>query len=71
MRGRAGIIMPTKNAFDFVEKPESNLQDEIGNSVSNKSKGTKAHFKKIMEGLKRKSRVNFVNKRMSIVKMDV
>ena len=32
VRGRAGIIMPTKNAFDFVERPESNLGGDDGRS---------------------------------------
>lgn len=68
-RGRAGIIMPQKNAFDFVERPEHKLPDD-GESAAQKAKSTKTQFKKIMDGLKRKSRTTCVNKRMAIVKMD-
>lgn len=72
VRGRAGIIMPTKNAFDFVERPESNLGGDDGRSGgANKGKGSHVQLKKIMEGLKKKNRTNFTNKRMQIVKMDV
>ena len=41
VRGRAGIIMPTKNAFDFVERPESNLGgDDDRSGGANKGKGS-------------------------------
>jgi hypothetical protein len=61
--------MPKKNAFDFVERPEHRAPDD-GESAAQKAKSTKTQFKKIMEGLKRKSRQTYVNKRMSLVKMD-
>jgi hypothetical protein len=63
--------MPMKNAFDFVERPDNDQIEEGGaGSGASKSKGSAAQLKKIMEGLKRKNRTTFVNKRMAIVKLD-
>lgn len=71
-RTRAGIIMPQRNAFDFVEKPRAQQQD-FADEVRDGEKGkdTKKHFKKIMMGMKRSKRATFTNKRMQIVKMDL
>ena len=62
--------MPMKNAFDFVERPDIEFVDERGSGGAAKTKGSAAQLKKIMEGLKRKNRTTFVNKRMAIVKLD-
>jgi hypothetical protein len=63
--------MPMKNAFDFVERPDIDLVEDRGaSSGAAKTKGSAAQLKKIMEGLKRKNRTTFVNKRMAIVKLD-
>jgi hypothetical protein len=61
--------MPMKNAFDFVERPDNDFNEEKGSGAA-KAKGTAAQFKKVMEGLKRKNKTTFVNKRMAIVKLD-
>lgn len=73
VRGRAGIIMPMRNAFDFIERPDVQVPEDEGTGrgiASSKQKGNKAQLKSIMMGLKKKNRANFTNKRMSIVKMD-
>lgn len=62
--------MPMKNAFDFVERPDIDDVDVKGSSATAKAKSSVAHLKKVMEGLKRKNRTTFVNKRMAIVKLD-
>ena len=56
MLGRAGILLPAKNAFDFVEKPEYLMPSEGMNSLKNK--GNLATIKKTFEGLRKtKSKV--------------
>lgn len=71
-RGRQGIIMPQRNAFDFVEKPrlqeDLNLRDN--GSMMGHSKGHEK-IKKVMHAIKRQSRTNLVNRRMQTVKADM
>ena len=67
-RGRVGIIMPHRNAFDFVERPEPK-QNVIGDRGT-RSEG-RVKLRKVMEGLKRANKQCFTNKRMQIVKTDL
>ena len=71
-RGVHGIIMPARNAFDFVEKPQA------GEDLDMRARGTgfevsKGHekIKKVMNGIKRMSKTSFVNRRMQTVKADM
>jgi len=73
-RGRAGIIMPLKNAFDFTEMP-GGFRDasEVVEKVKSDSKSKqsmKQSVKKITDGLKKRNRISFANKRMATVKID-
>jgi hypothetical protein len=57
--------LPAKNAFDFVEKPQADMQEsgnQIGGGVG-PNKGVEK-LKTIMLGLKKKNRVNYSNRRM-------
>lgn len=67
-----GIVMPTKNNFDFIVHPETKLLEEVSRGGSGKAKETsnKVKLKKITDGLKRASKASYVNKRMATVKMD-
>ena len=67
-----GIIMPTRNNFDFVVQPDNKLLEEFARGSSSKAKenSNKMKLKKITEGLKRASKASYVNKRMATVKMD-
>lgn len=65
-RGRVGIIMPPRNAFDFTKRP-GNMKDD--SELKKKSEG-RQRLRKVMEGLKRAGKQNFSNKRMQIVKSD-
>lgn len=70
-RGRAGIIMPIRNAFDFTERPENLFADtkEKG-KAKDPSRASLASIKKTMDGLKKKNRMSFANKNMKTVKLD-
>ena len=46
-RGKKGIILPQKNAFDFVERPEANLQ--FIENRKNDAKSGVANVRKVME----------------------
>jgi len=64
--------MPSRNAFDFVEKPrqqEDFDQRGAGSSMIH-SKGHEK-IKKVMNGIKRLSKTNLVNRRMQTVKSDL
>lgn len=69
--GRVGIHLPPKNAFDFVDKPQADMQ-EGGNQIGGGSEPNKGvtKLKSIMAGLKKKNRVNYSNNRMQLVKLD-
>ena len=68
-RGDKGIIMPARNAFDFVEVPRQSNGLEFANQVQ----GAKGHekIKKVMNGIKRLSKVNNVNRKLRTVKADI
>jgi hypothetical protein len=68
IRGRAGIILPQKNAFDFVERPAANVF--ANDSKKSDVKGGAANVRKVMEALKKRNRTQYTNKRMQIVKID-
>ena len=58
VRGSKGIILPARNAFDFVDKPKMNGLDlEMSASRSNNASGmhSKGHekIKKVMNSIKR------------------
>ena len=55
-RGRVGIIMPHRNAFDFTERPAPK-GDQLG-GTRNKSEG-RLKLRKVMESLKRSNRQTF------------
>ena len=57
VRGRAGIIMPARNAFDFVDKPTSS--DCMGNSQYQAKNSGHERIKKTMNNLKRFNRMSF------------
>ena len=67
-----GIIMPTRNAFDFVEKPRAH-EDESMRSAGVGMAQSKGHekIKKVMNGIKRLSKTSIVNRRMQTVKADL
>lgn len=69
-RGRAGIIMPSRNAFDFVEKPRQQEDFDSRGSSMLQSKGHEK-IKKAMNSIKRQSKINLVNRRMQTVKSDL
>ena len=62
VRGRAGIIMPQRNAFDFVDKP--NPTDFLGSGSGQAKNAGHEKIKKTMNNLKRFNRMNFTNKKM-------
>lgn len=66
-RGRVGIIMPPRNAFDFTERPEAKASNFGDRSI--KSEG-RQRLRKVMEGLKRAGKQNYSNKKMQMVKSD-
>lgn len=68
VRGRAGIIMPSRNAFDFVEKPYPS--DCASGQMTNKNSGHEK-IKRTMNNLKRFSKMNNTNKKMQTVKIDL
>ena len=55
-RGRVGIIMPHRNAFDFTQRPKI-TSDGIGGQKT-KSEG-RQKLRKVMEGLKRTNKQTF------------
>lgn len=57
VRGRAGIIMPARNAFDFVDKP--NPSDCMGSSSYQAKNSGHERIKKTMNNLKRFNRQSF------------
>ena len=63
--------MPVRNAFDFVERPQAEMQDTAACIVggNNSHKGIDK-LKSVMLGLKKKNRTNYTNKRMALVKID-
>jgi len=72
IRGSKGIIMPARNAFDFVERPRQTEEYEARSGAAglNHSKGHEK-IKKVMNGIKRLSKSSFVNRRMQTVKADL
>ena len=68
IRGRAGIIMPQKNAFDFVVRPKTD--ENCGESKQADPKGGAANVRKVMEAMKKANRASYTNKRLQIVKID-
>ena len=69
MRGDKGIIMPQRNAFDFVERPQHRLDREREDSGKAPGAGHDK-IKKVMNGIKRQSKTSLVNRRMETVKMN-
>jgi len=71
-RGDKGIILPSRNAFDFVEKPRSQAEDfeTRGSSSSAKNQNGQEKIKRVMNGIKRLSKTSLVNRRMRTVKAD-
>lgn len=67
MRSRIGIIMPVKNAFDFIEKPQSRDVHEHRFAMGQ----TKGHerLRKIMTNLKKTNRPASFSSKMSIAKL--
>lgn len=67
VRSRAGIIMPAKNAFDFIEKPQSR---DIGDHRMAFGQ-TKGHEKlrKVMSTLKKAGRPSGFSSKMAIAKI--
>ena len=59
--------MPARNAFDFVDKPSS---EDVSGSGQAVNKGHE-RIKKTMNNLKRLNRLNFQNKKMQTVKIDM
>ena len=59
--------MPARNAFDFVDKPTS---EDVSGSGHVANKGHE-RIKKTMNNLKRMNRLNFQNKKMQTVKIDM
>ena len=69
VRGQKGIILPARNAFDFVDKPKSNgVELEMTNSRGNNASGmhSKGHekIKKVMNLIKRLSRSALNNRNL-------
>ena len=66
MRGQHGIIMPARNAFDFVEKPQFGEDTDLKRGQGQGADPSKGHekIKKVMNGIKRMSKTSFVNRRM-------
>ena len=63
-RGSKGIIMPARNAFDFVDRPRRDTGDDVrGMGSAGQSKGHEK-IKKAMNTIKRLSKTSFVNRRM-------
>ena len=61
--------MPSRNAFDFVEKPNST--DFLnGGSSMNKNSGHEK-IKRTMNNLKRFNKMSYSNKKMQTVKIDL
>ena len=65
-KGREGIVMPQRNAFDFVEQPRIM---NVDGGMAHQSKGQEK-LRKVMNSIKRLSRVNFTNKNFQTVKAD-
>lgn len=71
IRGSKGIIMPQKNAFDFVEKPRMSEDfDQGGMGMGKQASKGHENIKRMMNGIKRLSKVSMVNRRMQTVKSD-
>ena len=64
-RGAKGIIMPQRNAFDFVEKPRQQ-EDFNSRELASSQMHSKGHekIKKVMNGIKRQSKTNLTNRRL-------
>ena len=64
--------MPSRNAFDFVEKPrqQEDFEQRGTGSTNMHSKGHEK-IKKVMNGIKRLSKINVANRRMQTVKADM
>ena len=60
--------MPSRNAFDFVEKPLPS--DCTSGQMVNKNSGHEK-IKRTMNNLKRFSKMNNTNKKMQTVKIDL
>ena len=73
-RGPKGIILPARNAFDFVDKPRANALDleMSANRGNNNVSGihSKGHekIKKVMNNIKRLSRSVLGNQKQLTVK---
>lgn len=67
MRSRVGIIMPAKNAFDFIEKPQSRDVNDHRMTMG-QSKGHEK-LRKVMTQLKKTNRPSVFNSKMAIAKI--
>ena len=68
-RGRVGIIMPTRNAFDYTIRPTEASDSQA--RETKKSENGRTKMKKVMDGLKRANKATFSNKKMQVVKTDM
>lgn len=65
--------MPLKNDFDFTEMPGGFNNEDVPTKAKSDSKSNmsvKQKVKKITDGLKKRNRISFANKRMATVKID-
>lgn len=70
LRTRAGIILPAKNGFDFVEKPRSRIAASQVKSHGSKDSGMD-RLRKAMLKMGKKGKSAAGNNKMQIVKNDI
>lgn len=71
IRTREGVILPSRNAFEFVHKPENSFKDNGRKGGKQGSESGKALFQKNLLKLKRQNTSQLsANKFMSIVKYE-
>ena len=70
LRTRAGIILPAKNGFDFVEKPKSRVQQMQSRGQGNKQSGME-NLRKALLKMNKKGKSHAANSKMQIVKNDI
>lgn len=71
VRTREGVILPSRNAFEFVVRPESNIKEGFKKGSKAGQESGKALFMKNLLKLKRQNTSQLsANKNMSIVKFN-
>ena len=68
-RGRVGIILPERNAFDFVERP--NPSDGVQDFKKNYAESGRSKLQRTLLALKKQNAKNtFFNKHFTTLKAD-